>query len=177
MKRLRTEASVAEITALLALATLAVVAGPSFAADEEKPMAPELLAAETIYVQQTLIDPRIVSRFRSEIAKWERFEVVTSADDADVIAILSAEVEYTQAVADSEVARDDGLGETSRGPETELRPVGSVRTLQDIQLRIVLPDGKVLWTDVMPLSGMSGNAAKRLVRRLRKRILEIEEEG
>ena len=44
------------------------------------------MEAETVFVQQTLIDPKIVSRFRSEIARWDRFDVVASADDADLIA-------------------------------------------------------------------------------------------
>lgn len=174
MPRQRTEAPVATVTRSLTLLALGVVAIPAFAEDDRKPLAPELVAAETIYVKQTLIDPRIVSRFRSEIAKWERFEVVAAAEDADIVAALSAQVEYTQTVADSGVARDDGMGDTPRGSETGLRPTGTVRTLQDVHLEISRRDGTELWTDVVPISGMSGSAAKRLVRRLRKRF---EQEG
>ena len=154
------------------LLMLAIVAAPTLAQDKvaDKPVPAELLSAEKIFVQQTLIDPRIVSRFRSEIAKWERYEVVTSADQADLVAVLSAAVEYTQTVADSAAVSDDGSGETSRSSGAGMRPLGTVRTLDDVHLTISLPDGTEIWTDAVPVTGMSGGAAKRLVKRLRNRI-------
>jgi hypothetical protein len=156
----------------IALLLLAALALPALAQDDidDKTVPPELLSAEKIFVQQTLIDPRIVSRFRSEIAKWERFEVVTSAEGADLVAVLSAEVAYTQTVAESEGAGDDGTGESSRSSGTGVRPLGTVRTLNDVHLTISIPNGNEVWTDVVPVTGMSGGAAKRLVKRLRGRI-------
>jgi hypothetical protein len=153
---------------------LAAFALPALAQNDidDKPVPPELSSAEKIFVQQTLIDPRIVSRFRSEIAKWERFEVVTSAEEADLVAVLSAEVAYNQTVGDSESAGDDGTGEASRSSGAGVRPLGTVRTLNDVHLTITIPDGKEVWTDVVPVTGMSGGAAKRLVKRLRGRVEE-----
>jgi len=149
-----------------------VFSAPAWAEDGigDKPVPTELVSAEKIFVQQTLIDPRIVSRFRSEIAKWERYEVVASAEDADLVAVLSAEVQYVHSTTGSSSTFDDGSGETSHGPGTGMRPLGTVRTLDDVHLTINLRNGTEIWTDVVPVTGINGGAAKRLVKRLRKRI-------
>jgi hypothetical protein len=163
---------VLKLKSSISLLAILVLATPVLAQDDAKdqPLLPELLSAQKIFVQQTLIDPRIVSKFRSEIAKWDHYEVVTSADDADLVAMLSAEVQYTQTVTDSEATADDGGDETSRGSDAGIRPLGTVRTLDDVHLTISTPDGKEIWTDAVPVTGMSGGAAKRLVKRLRNRI-------
>lgn len=160
--------------ALIALLVLAALTAPALAQDKitDKPVSRELLSARKIFVQQTLIDPRIVSSFRSGIAKWDYFEVVTSAAQADLVAVLSAEVQYTQTASDSGAISDDGTGDSSRSSGIGRRPLGTVRTLDDVHLTISLPDGSEVWADAVPISGMSGSAAKRLVRRLRKRIEE-----
>ena len=59
--------------------------------------------------------------------------------EADLVAVLSAEVAYTQTVAESEGAGDDGTGESSRSSGAGVRPLGTVRTLNDVHLTISLP--------------------------------------
>ena len=158
----------------LAVAALSAASGLAVAQDDE-PLAPELLAAKTIFVRQTLIDPKIVSRFRSEIAKWEHFEVVASEEEADIVATLAADVEYTQTVSDSTGAGDeDAPGESGRAGASGPRPMGTVRVLEDIHLLITTPDGAEVWRDAVPAGSMTGNSSKKLAKRLRARI---EDEG
>lgn len=146
-------------------------------AQDDGPLAPELLTAKTIFVRQTLIDPKIVSRFRSEIAKWERLEVVVSADDADIVATLSAEVEYAETVADSAGAADeDSPEESGRAGDTGPRPLGTVKVLEDIHLTITTADGTKIWQDAVSAGSLTGNASRKLAKRLRARI-EEEDEG
>lgn len=143
------------------------------AAQEDAPLAPQLLEAETIFVKQTLIDPKIVSRFRSEVVKWDRFEVVATADDADLIATLSAEVEYTHTVSESDGAADeDTPGASGRAGDTGPRPIGTVRVLEDIHLTIVSADGTEIWHDAVSAGSLTGSASKKLLKRLQKRVEE-----
>ena len=99
------QGSLRRIALTIALIVTATWTGAQTAEDE--PLAPQLLAAEKIFVKQTLIDPKIVSRLRSEIVKLERFEIVATAEEADLVATLSATVDYTETVADSEAADPD----------------------------------------------------------------------
>jgi len=146
------------------------------AQDEEQTPPPELLAAETVFVQQTLIDPKIVSRFRSEISKMDRFEVVASIEEADIVARLSAEVDYTHTVADSGAGSDE-IDPNSSGSSAadRPRPTGTVRVLEDIHLTISLPDDTVVWRDSVPAGSMTGNSSKKLAKRLQKRLEEEEQ--
>lgn len=158
---------------LSALGLLVLAPAWTLFAQEDEALSPQLLEARRIFVKQTLIDPKIVSRFRSEIARWDRFEVVASAGEADIVASLSAEAEYTHTVSDSGGAADeDTPGTSGRAGETGPRPIGTVRVLQDIHLTIVLGDGTEVWRDAVPAGSLSGNAAKKLAKRLRKRLEE-----
>ncbi len=155
--------------------TLACLGGGVSTAEDTAPLAPELLEARKIFVRQTMIDPKIVSRFRSEMAKWERLEVVVSEKEADIVATLSADIEHTETVADTAAAETEeppgSAGPTGdRGP----RPMGTVRVLEDIHLRITDADGTELWHDAVPAGSLSGNSSRRLAKRFRKRIEDEE---
>jgi hypothetical protein len=164
------------LTAALTLATALLVVAPAASQDDE-PLAPELLDAETLFVKQTLIDPKIVSRFRSEVAKWDRYAIVASEDDADLIATLSAAVDYTPTVADSGRSSDrDDPSSSGRAGETGPRPMGTVQVLDDIHLLITLPDGTEVWKDSIPAGSMLGNSSRKLAKRLQKRVEESEED-
>lgn len=162
------------IVATILAATVLAASALSAQSDESDPLAPELLAARKIFVKQTLIDPKIVSRFRSELGKLERFEIAATAEEADLVATLAAAAEYTHTVADSGSADMDPDADESRASSTGLRPMGTVRVLEDLHLLMVLPDGTEVWADSVPIGSLTGNAAKKLVKRLAERL---EEEG
>ena len=162
------QGSLRRIALTIALIVTATWTGAQTAEDE--PLAPQLLAAEKIFVKQTLIDPKIVSRLRSEIVKLERFEIVATAEEADLVATLSATVDYTETVADSEAADPDSLSDGSRTAGGRPRPMGTVRVLEDLYLKLTTPDGTDVWTDSVPLGSLTGNASKKLVKRLAARL-------
>jgi len=137
---------------------------------EDEPLAPQLLAAEKVFVKQTLIDPKIVTRFRSELGKLERFEIVATEDEADLVATLSAAVGYTHAIADSEAGDTDPESEGSHASRAGRRPMGTMRVLEDLHLTMFTPDGTVVWTDSVPIGSLIGNASRKLAKRLAKRL-------
>lgn len=161
-------------TAALTLALTLLVVAPAASQDDE-PLAPELLEADTLFVKQTLIDPKIVSRFRSEIAKWDRYAIVASPEEADLIATLSAAVDYAPTVTDSGRSSDsDDPSSEGRAGATGSRPVGTVQVLEDIHLLITLPDGTEVWRDSIPAGSLIGNSSRKLAKRLQKRVQESE---
>ncbi len=162
------------LPALVALSLLALAPGAAQGQDGEA-LPAELMEARKIFVKQTLIDPAIVSRFRSEVTKWDRLEVVSSEEEADIVATLSAEVEYTQTTADLEGAGaiDEEQPGDVRSTEA-LRPKGTVRVLEDIHLLITTPDGTELFRDTVAAGSLIGNSSRKLAKRLRKRIEDEE---
>lgn len=171
-KRPAGAAQVRRIRDLLPVLTLVLASLPLAAQDgSDEPLAPELLAARKVFVKQTLIDPKLVSRLRTELDKLERFEIVKTEDEADVIASLSATAEYTHAAPESQGAEGDPLDDgTERASSAGVRPMGTVRVLEDLYLKVVLPDGTEVWTDSVPLGSLTGNASKKLARRLGERL-------
>jgi hypothetical protein len=163
---------VRRLRSFLVTLALGVAALPAAAQDDpDEALAPELLSAQKIFVKQTLIDPKLVSRLRSELGKLERFEIVKSEEEADIIASLSATAEYTQTASESQGAEADvPMDDGSRVSSTGIRPMGTVRVLQDLYLQIVLPDGTQVWNDSVPLGSLTGNASKKLAKRLGERL-------
>lgn len=152
------------LAAISLLACTALAAAQPTAEPTLPPLAPELLEARTVCVMpSTFAKPD--SRFKRELKKWGRFELVMFPDEADLLMVLDAEYDFIRKLVDSE--------EPEEGNPLEGRAIGTARVLDKLYLRVFVQGGEDLWKAEVEV-GDEDEAGKILVDQLRAR-LEAEE--
>jgi hypothetical protein len=130
-----------------------------------QPVSPELLEAKRIFILNTVMDFSLASAFTTAIMDWERFEVVFSEDEADLCFALSAQDDYRKQEIETKVDSDvEGM---------RRRTLGTMRTLDNLYLKVFVPGGEDLWRDEAAV-GEDSQAAVDLVTRLREAIEKEE---
>lgn len=159
------------VALLLSLSLLA-----SFSAGKEKhaPLPQEVLTAKTLYLDNRSGFANLGDRAYDELNKWGRFQIVDSADKADLVLLLSTSAYvggYVTRTSHSTHGTVDDSGDVNLEGKSSSRTRPVTVNLSHITL-INPKNGANLWSDQKPWGWKS--ATRGLVKELRDRIAEQE---
>lgn len=162
------------------LVAVLVVCVPLLAAPQESEeataprsegLAEELLTARKALILDTTMNFSLSNEFRSALEAWNRHELVSTPDEADVCFALSTRQDFTREELSS------GDDETTEEADDGMRPraKGTMRVIDKLYLKVFVPGeaDETLWRDEID-AGLETPAAE-LVERLRQRIAAAEE--
>jgi len=129
------------------------------AAEDHAPLPEKLAKASAVYLVNDSGDLKAFDRFYQELRKWNRFRVVASRNDAEVVMVLTT-------VSNSQVT--SGGAATTGGVTTGLATTVPIPALQLKVLDASTDD--VLWSDVTDKWMSSGHAPSKLLSNLKKRM-------
>jgi hypothetical protein len=172
----------------LLIAALLVFPGVSVLSAKTKhaPLPDRILEAKTVYIDNQSGVADITDKTYDELSKWGRFKIVSSANDADLVLLVSANA-YVSGYRTSSHGTASGTDtDTDINVESQTTPeVG-----QTTYLTVIDPNtGSALWADLRSNGGGRGlitsliaahaaaNAVRGLVQELRQRIDEQEGTG
>jgi hypothetical protein len=171
---MRADSSVRNLA--LAFAMLFVFVSSSFAKHEKMPLPRQLMTAKAIFIDNRSGFADIGDRAYDELKKWGRFQVVDSAEKADVVLLFSAN-EYVSGYSSNSYhntsgnVSDSGNINAQTYGRTSSNAVVSGRTY----VTVVDPkNGASLWSDSRSWGWRS--ATRGLVKDLRERM-EQQESG
>jgi hypothetical protein len=130
---------------------------PALAGDKA-PLPAKLVNAKTAFVFNDGTWVKVYDKFYNELKKWNRFQLVESKDEADIVIALS-----------------NRPGSTTVGVATVGTSSGVVVGGSESKFYIYITDAKdgtPLWSDSTGETLLVSNSAKKLVKRLRKRMPE-----
>jgi hypothetical protein len=135
---------------LLLFALLAALSIPAIAA-EKAPLPAKLTTAKSAFLVNEGVSARLLDKVYSELKKWNRFRLVESREDADIVITLSR-------------------GATS-GAFAAVRGFGGGAVVTDISIRITdATDDVQLWADSIDGGHSTWFAGDSIVSHLRKRM-------
>ena len=148
---------------LLRVLVLALAASATLLAQDVAPLPDKLVAAKSAYLINESGDIKAFDRLFKDLKVWNRFNVVTDRDQADIIIVLMAKERGGVAVASGTAVTSgnvaSGSGTSVNVPSVFLQIRISDRTNQE-----------VLWTDEAEKWITSGHAPAKLISNLRKRF-------
>ncbi len=144
----------------------------TFAKDKHLPLAPQLISAKTVYIDNRSGQAAIGDRAYQEIASWGRFQVVQDRSQADLIFLLTARAEtrgYTTTGGTQTGTVDEhGNISTTSSPRHTNPDVWRYSGLTVLDAKT----GEHLWTESKVAAVFRKSAIKRAIDELRKRIEE-----
>lgn len=130
---------------------------------EYVPLPVGLISAHTIYLINDSGDLKAYDNFYKELAKWGRFKVVTSRDEADIVAVLTTTSTYSLTLGTA-------TGLTTGGVTTMSGTAMSVPS-ENLYLKIFeRKTGDTLWSDSTEKWITRGHAPSKLIDNLKKRM-------
>lgn len=150
---------------MICLAVCFCFAGSAFGGDKA-PLPKKLLQAKTAYVVNNGSWAKSYDKFYAELKKWNRFQLVETKEEADIMIVLSSKV--------GESGGGVVVGNTAGQPSS-----GVVISSSESTFFISVTDAKdgtPLWSDYTGEAMLVSNSAKRLVAGLRRRMEEAERE-
>ena len=145
------------------LLAVVLVGSPYLAAQEFAPLPDKLVVAKSVYLVNECGGIKAYDRFYKELKAWDRFSVVTSRDQADIIMVLSSKDRGGVSVASGSATASGGV---ATGSATSVDVPSTFLQLR-VSERSTL---EVLWTDETEKWVTSGHAPSKLVSNLRKRF-------
>jgi hypothetical protein len=151
---------------------LIILSFTSDAKDKHLPLAPQLIAAKTVYILNRSGNAAIGDRAYQEMKSWGRFQIVSDKTQADLIFLLTTHAEtygYVTTGGNQVGGVDDsGNMETTATPRytTANRSFYSGLAILDAKT------GEGLWAESKAAAPFRKSAIKRAVDELRKRIEE-----
>jgi hypothetical protein len=133
------------------------------AEEDHAPLPERLVTAKSAYLVNDSGDLKAYDNFYKELRKWNRFLVVPSRGDADVVMVLTSNSQYAISVVTATATGGNVIGTAVSVPSTSLC------------LKIFDPaTAETLWSDMTEKWITSGHAPSKLVSNLRKRLPAVK---
>jgi len=155
---------------------LMLAAFPAFAKHEKMPLPQQVMTAKTVYIDNQSGHADLGDKAYDEMKKWARYQIVDSADKADMVLLLSAK-EYIGGYTSSTYGNTTGSVDTNGNVNAQTYGSGSSRAVVTGTTFITLIDtngGASLWADAKPW-GRWKSATRGLVKELRDRVKDQEQ--
>jgi hypothetical protein len=149
---------------------------PLFAKHEKMPLPPQVMNAKTVYLDNQSGIADLGDKAYDEMKKWGRYQIVDSADKADIVLLLSAK-EYVGGYTSSTYHNTTGNVDNYGNVNAHTYGSGSSRAMVTGTTFITLVDTKTgasLWADAKPW-GKWKSATRGLVKALRDRVQDQEQ--
>lgn len=140
--------------------SITMASGPLSAAQDHAPLPERLVEARSVYPVNDSGDLKAFDKFYQELKKWNRFTVVTSRDDAEIIMALTSNPGYAVSVVTGTVVPGGSVVGTAVSVPSEylcLKVFNSATA-------------ELLWSDKTEKWVTSGHAPSKLVSNLKKRM-------
>jgi hypothetical protein len=148
---------------------------PVFAKHEKMPLPQRVMTAKTAYIDNQSGHADLGDKAYDEMKKWGRYQIVDSADKADIILLLSAK-EYVGGYTSSTSQTTTGRVDDNGNVNAQTNGSGDSQAVVTGTTFITLIDGKSgasLWADAKPW-GRWKSATRGLVKELRDRVKDQE---
>lgn len=158
------------------LAVALVLAVPAFAKHEKMPLPERIMTAKTVYLDNQSGFADLGDKAYDEMKKWGRYQIVDSADKADIVLLLSAK-EYIGGYTSSTYHNTTGSADDNGNISAHTYSSGSSRAIVAGTTFITLVDAKSgasLWSDARAW-GRWKSATRGLVKELRDRVKDQEQ--
>ncbi len=136
------------------------------------PLALQMMAAKTVYIDNRSGRAAIGDRAYQEVTSWGRFRVVRDRSQADLIFLLTVRTETrgytTTGGTQTGTVDDSGNVHTTTSPQYTSPDVWSYSGLAVLDAKT----GETLWTESKVAAVFRKSAIKRAIDELRKRIEE-----
>lgn len=159
---------------------LAVLACPvASSKTKHAPLPEQILKARTVFIDNQSGLAALGDKAYDELSKWGRFKIVTSAKDADLVLLISAQAYvtgYSTSTTGTAHATTDPSGSTQVNGSSESQTNAQVARVT-YMTAIDPKTGDALWADQKMWGNLySGfrSATRSLVKELRKRVEEQE---
>jgi hypothetical protein len=157
-------------------ALLMLVAFPAFAKHEKMPLPQQVMTAKTVYIDNRSGHAELGDKAYDEMKKWARYQIVDSADKADIVLLLSAQ-EYIGGYTSSTYHNTTGTVDDNGNVNAQSYGSGSSRAVVTGTTFITLIDtksGTSLWADSKPW-GRWKSATRGIIKELRDRVKDQEQ--
>jgi len=164
-----------KIRTVLALSTL-MFAFPAFAKHEKMPLPQQVMTAKTVYIDNQSGQADLGDKAYDEMKKWGRYQIVDSADKADIVLLLSAK-EYIGGYRSTTYHNTTGTVDNSGNVNAQTYGSGSSRPIVTGTTFISLIDtksGTSLWADAKQW-GRWKSATRGIIKELRDRVKDQEQ--
>lgn len=136
---------------------LVMAASPLFG--QKAPLPQKLTSARTAVVFNDGAWIKVYDKFYTVLKKWNRFQLVETKEQADIVIVLSTN---PGSLGGGIVSSPSGVGVVIGGSESKF------------YMRITdAKDGTPLWSDSAGETMLVSNSAKRFIKRLRKRFVGV----
>ena len=156
------------------IATIVLLVASSYAKHEKMPLPSQVMTAKTIYIDNRSGDADIGDKAYDELRKWGRFQIVDSAEKADVVLLLSAS-KYISGYSSDSYHNTRGSVDSSGNIEAHTSGNSSSDAIVSGQTYVTIVDpksGTPLWSDARAWGRKS--ATRGLIKELRERMEQQE---
>ena len=161
---------------VLSVATAMVLVVSSYAKHEKMPLPQKVMTAKTMYIDNRSGVADLGDRAYEELRKWGRFQIVDSAEKADVVLLLSAR-EYISGYSSGSYQNTSGSVDSYGNVSAQTYGSGSSHAIVSGTTYVTIVDpkgGASLWSDARAW-GRWKSATRGLVKELRQRIEQQED--
>jgi hypothetical protein len=160
----------------LGLLCLFVALTPVYGKHEKMPLPQQVITAKTIFIDNRSGFASLGDRAYDELKKWGRYQIVDSADKADMVFLLSAK-EYVSGYTSSTYGNTNGTVDNNGNINAHTYGSSNSAAVYSGTTYVTLIDpktGNALWSDARAW-GRFKSATRGLVKELRDRIKDQEE--
>ncbi len=144
---------------------------PGFAKHEKMPLPPGVMTAKTIYIDNRSGVADLGDKAYDELRKWGRFQIVDSAEKADLVLLLSAK-SYVSGYSSGSYHNTNASVDSNGNVTAQTYGNGSTSAVYSGTTYITIVDpkgGASLWSDARAW-GRWKSATRGLVKELRERM-------
>ena len=159
----------------LGVATTFLLVTSSYAKHEKMPLPQQVMTAKTLYIDNRSGVADLGDKAYDELRKWGRFQIVNSAEKADIVFLLSAK-EYISGYSSGSYHNTSGSVDSNGNVTAQTYGNGSSHAIVSGTTYITIVDPKAgapLWSDARAW-GRWKSATRGLVKELRERIDQQE---
>ncbi len=160
---------------MIRIAMILLLVASSQAKHEKMPLPQPVMTARTIYIDNRSGVADLGDKAYDELRKWGRFQIVDSAEKADVVLLLSAK-EYVSGYSTGTYRNTSGSVDSYGNINAQTYGNGSSHAIYSGTTYVTILDpkgGAALWSDARPW-GRWKSATRGLVKELRERMEKQE---
>jgi cytochrome c5 len=157
------------------IATTLLLLASSYAKHEKMPLPQQVMTAKTIYIDNRSGIADLGDKAYDELRKWGRFQIVDSAEKADVVLLLSAKA-YISGYSSNSYHNTSGSVDSSGNVTAQTYGNGNTSAIYSATTYVTIVDPKAgapLWSDARAW-GRWKSATRGLVKELRDRMDQQE---
>jgi hypothetical protein len=160
---------------MLSAAAIVLLVTASYAKHEKMPLPEPIMIAKTIYIDNQSGMANLGDKAYDEVRKWGRFQIVDSADKADVVLLLSAK-EYVSGYTSGSYHNTNATVDSYGNVNGQTYGSGTSQAVYSGTTYLTIVDPKTgarLWSDAREW-GRWRSATRGLIKELRDRMHQQE---